>query len=145
MFGDRRVPLYFWARVQPEPNSGCWLWTAAVDRYGYGRIAKRQHGHNLAHRFFFANLVGPLVEGLVIDHRCRTRSCCNPWHLEQVNPRENTRRGTSFSVRNAAKENCPRGHALSGSNLYRDSSGKRHCRACWVVHKRAHLARKAAA
>lgn len=36
-FYDDRLPASFWAKVQPEPNTGCWLWTGVLNR-GYGRL-----------------------------------------------------------------------------------------------------------
>jgi len=28
----------FFDKISPEPNSGCWLWTAGVDSCGYGNF-----------------------------------------------------------------------------------------------------------
>lgn len=36
---------------------------------------------------------GPIQDGLVIDHLCRHRPCCNVAHMELVTPTENLRRG----------------------------------------------------
>lgn len=44
------------------------------------------------HRFVYALVVGPIPEGMVIDHLCCNRACCNPAHLEAVTYSENTRR-----------------------------------------------------
>jgi hypothetical protein len=58
-----------------------------------------------AHRFAYELLVGPIPEGLVIDHLCRNRRCVNPAHLEPVTAEENWRRGdapSAISTRGAA-------------------------------------------
>lgn len=118
----------------PEPNSGCWLWLGGVTRAGYGQISVR---HNrAAHRVSYETFIGPIPAGLVIDHKCRTRSCINPLHLEPVTPTENTRRGWPVT-----KTHCKRGHALTEDNLYSHLHGWRQCATC----KRAHVARYKAA
>lgn len=30
----------YFDKVSPEPMSGCWLWTASLDRRGYGQLAE---------------------------------------------------------------------------------------------------------
>lgn len=74
----------FYNKFIPEPNSGCWLWIGCIISTGYGNIAlgKRQDGHVLAHRLSYELHKGPIPNGLVIDHLCRTHSCVNPAHLE---------------------------------------------------------------
>jgi hypothetical protein len=73
-------------------ESGCWLWTGEMNRNGYGRV--RSDGKRvMAHRRAWELLRGPIPTGLVLDHLCRNRHCCNPAHLEPVTVRENTLRG----------------------------------------------------
>lgn len=93
-FGDARLPDRFWDKIIPEPNTGCWLWTAYLDKQGYG-----QYNHKgkmqLAHRVVMNELIGSM-DGLVSDHLCRTTACVNPLHLEGVDISTNTRRGHSW-------------------------------------------------
>lgn len=110
-------------------TSDCWLWTRSLDRYGYAEI-KVQGRHHLAHRLSYEVLVGPIPEGLVIDHLCRKRHCVNPAHMEPVTPLENTLRGSAPSVINASKTHCPQGHPFDGANTIIRPSGGRRCRAC---------------
>lgn len=74
------------ARCEITPN-GCWEWQGARQR-GYGRI---RSGANVlrVHRVTYEAMVGPIPDGLDLDHLCRNRSCCNPAHLEPVTRREN--------------------------------------------------------
>lgn len=87
-----------WARVMPVPESGCWIWTGELNRNGYGRVW-RLGRRVMAHRAMYELLVGPIPEGLVLDHLCRVRCCVNPKHLEPVTVRENTIRGEAALFR----------------------------------------------
>lgn len=82
----------FWDKIFPEPNSGCWLWTASVNDEGYGRFFANGKTF-LAHRWSYEWFCEPIPIGLVIDHLCRVRCCANPNHLEVVTYHENYMRG----------------------------------------------------
>lgn len=73
-----------WGRV--NKTQGCWLWTGQRLSSGYGHIALggRDAGKALVHRLVYELEVGPIPEGLILDHICRTRLCCNPDHLQPV-------------------------------------------------------------
>lgn len=77
----------FWIKVQK--TSGCWNWQAAKNQ-GYGTFRGQR-----AHRWAYEKLVGPIPEGLTIDHLCRNRGCVNPSHMEPVTASENARRATA--------------------------------------------------
>jgi hypothetical protein len=90
-----------WLLARTDMGPDCWLWTGAVDAKGYGRVLTPD-GHRPAHRLAYELAVGPIPDGLVIDHLCRTPGCINPDHLEPVTRRENTLRGETIAARNAA-------------------------------------------
>jgi len=121
----RRQVAHFKSRIDKSGPGGCWLWRGSQSRGGYGR-----YNETLAHRVAYELFVGSIPEGLTLDHLCRVRHCVNPEHLEPVTLGENLRRGESFSAVNARKTHCPRGHPLSGENLYRTKSGARCCLIC---------------
>lgn len=79
----------FWTKVAITPS--CWLWLAATNQNGYGTFSHESRPCK-AHRFAYELLVGPIPEGLVLDHLCRVRNCVNPSHLEPVTQVENLRR-----------------------------------------------------
>lgn len=129
-------------------DSGCIEWLAGTNGVGYGQLRVQIDGtnrHYYAHRWSYEYHVGPIPDGMHIDHLCRNTRCVNPDHLEPVTPRVNNLRGASSPAANRRKTHCHKGHELSGSNLYiTPSSGYRHCRECARQHDRARRNRKAA-
>lgn len=133
----------FWAKVQ-KLEDGCWLWTGGKRGCGYGTI--RRNGKNTsAHVVAYEMLVGPIPDGLEIDHLCRVRLCVNPEHMEPVTHRENIRRSIGNFGDKARQTECIHGHPLSGDNLYIATNGRRQCRACAARRQREFHARRAAA
>lgn len=120
-YGDRLVSKI-------DASGDCWLWTAGKDRCGYGRFGVK--GRNrLAHRVVYELAVGQIPQGLTLDHRCKTRHCVNPGHLDPISLRENILRGDGVGVVNAARTHCAHGHEFTPENTY-VARGKRHCREC---------------
>lgn len=114
--------------------SGCWLWHASIMTNGYGRLHNGVKGV-LAHRYFYEQIMGPIPEGLSLDHLCRVRNCVNPFHLEPVTCGENLRRGETFIHRQIEKTHCPKGHPYAGENL-KTYKSHRECRTCVNERKR---------
>jgi hypothetical protein len=73
----------FDAKVVPEPNSGCWIWTGATKELGYGVIGlgRRGDGTDKAHRVSYRLHCGEIPDGMAVCHRCDTPACVNPDHL----------------------------------------------------------------
>jgi len=140
----------FWAKVDRRSPNECWLWTAVQNGEGYGSFwvdGKKV----LAHRWAYEDQVGPIPEGLQLDHvrarGCRNRNCVNPAHVEPVTQVVNIRRGDSGRVNAArmrAKTHCPKGHSYSGENLYVGPGGIRRCRECKRSSNRKHRKMKEA-
>jgi hypothetical protein len=141
--GFRAVPAAerFSDRYFSEPNCGCWLWLGALNDKGYACF-ESEHGQT-GHRFAYIHFIGPVLEGLVLDHKCRTRSCVNPWHLEAVTNLENIRRGV-VGINSRSKTHCPKGHDYNAENTA-VRCGKRQCRTCENARSlRNHYKRRAA-
>lgn len=120
----------FWVRVSQE-EGGCWLWQGRVKANGYGTFSVAHSTPVNAHRWSYERFVGPIPEGMELDHLCRVRSCVNPQHLEVVDHQTNMRRapvngGGRFW---ASRDHCHRGHAFDVANT-RMYKGARICRAC---------------
>lgn len=69
-------------------DGDCVVWQGAKSAEGYGYI-KVSGRLRLVHREVFAAHYGPILDGLVVDHKCRNRSCVKPEHLQQVTRKEN--------------------------------------------------------
>lgn len=132
--GQRRpIEDRFWEKV--NKGESCWLWTATVNAGGYGTFFPQGRGGVRAHRWSYEHLVGPIPEGLDLDHLCRVRHCVNPAHLEPVTRAENVRRGL-HGVRNG-KTHCNHGHKFTPETSHFSPSGRRHCRICRAAARRA--------
>lgn len=110
--------------------NGCWNYTGSRTAGGYGMIRERRRPIYV-HRLMYEALVGPIPEGLQIDHLCRNRACCRPSHLEPVTNAVNGLRGESLPAQNARKTHCPQGHPYDEANTLQGRSRRgRHCRTC---------------
>ena len=139
--GGRPIPPVelFERHAFPEPNSGCWLWAGPCYSNGYGDLRKNKW-HMLAHRWSYEHFIGPIPEGLDLDHLCRVRSCVNPAHLEPVTRRINLLRGDTIPARFAARTHCLNGHELIPENFRKNARG-RECRLCFNARAQGYKAR----
>jgi ribosomal protein S13 len=120
----------------------CWRVGGRGTRNGYARA--RYAGRDWqVHRISWVLANGPIPDGKMILHTCRTRDCCRPTHLyvgdAKANIQDAIRDGTHFS-RYRGITHCKRGHPLYGPNLmvYTTKAGQRmrRCRECDNARRR---------
>ena len=114
----------FKQKYRVDSESGCWIWTGTKIWNGYG-----VYSGQVAHRKAYEIFVGPVPDGLDLDHLCRNRGCVNPAHLEPVTRSVNLRRGFEAT-------GCKNGHGYSTETitLIHTSSGQFH-RRCIICHR----------
>lgn len=126
-------------------GDGCWEWNAGCNE-GYGWFELRGRNRR-AHAVVYEWLIGPVPNGLVLDHLCRNRACVRPDHLEPVTNQTNVLRGVGPAAKFASRTHCIRGHEFTPENTYYCKSwtqGSRGCRACRAARARElRLRRKA--
>lgn len=131
----------WWPRFEDkfavDESTDCWLWGIehSMTVEGYGQFwldgAMRK-----AHRVAYEALVGPIPEGLELDHvkerGCQGPSCVNPAHMEPVTQAENVRRRGATLGSTWAGGLCRKQlHDITNpQNVASNSAGKRTCRLC---------------
>jgi hypothetical protein len=118
-----------------EPSTletGCWESDYKPRPDGYIRVGLARKAYYL-HRVIYEFFLGQVPDGLELDHLCRNRKCCNPWHAEPVTHQVNTKRAIHEK---SSRTHCPAGHEYTGENTYRRSNGSRACKACKVQSTR---------
>lgn len=125
----------FWPKVVKAGDDECWIWTGAKIQ-GYGIIGREwpKRGNHFAHRASYEIHIGPIPEGMTIDHLCFRKDCVNPRHLEPISAVENARRGREHHGTHEYKTHCTNGHEFTPTTTYThtDAQGYAHrrCRTC---------------
>lgn len=121
--------------IRIDSVSGCWLYQGCTDVWGYAYYQGMNGGKRFgkAHRAAYTLLVGPVPEGLVLDHICRMKHCVNPQHLRAVTPRINALENSiGPAARNIRKDRCPKCDAeyFRRPRTDRTVGVSRNCREC---------------
>lgn len=88
------------------------------------------------HQVIYEMIIGPIQQGLELDHLCRNHGCVNPAHLEPVTHKENVLRGTSPAAGHAKQTHCDRGHEFTPQNTLLYDGGRRRCKTCTLARNR---------
>lgn len=114
---------------EARPELGpCWLWTGSLNNKGYPLVTY-QGKQRYAHRVMYVLHVGPIPDGLELDHLCQRPACIRPTHLEAVTHAINVQRGRASGLRT----HCQRGHEYGVANFVVDRRGNRWCSICRAV------------
>lgn len=139
------VPLIVRLESRIEKTSDCWIWRGKIDKTGYGSFGLKDNGVSRtrsAHKIVYEVLVGPIPQGMQLDHDCHDpiiciddcphRLCVNPSHLAIVTPRQNVLRSNGLAAKNASKTHCKNGHEFTEQNIYVPAKrpNRRYCRTC---------------
>ncbi|MGW2130432.1 HNH endonuclease signature motif containing protein [Streptomyces coelicoflavus] len=148
-FAEKINKRGLWSLFKNAPGQ-CWIWTAGTNRKGYGVIGINGRS-TLAHRFSYELHVGPIPDGLELDHRCRVRPCSNPDHRptggrgcrQCARDRSNAAQAAKPKTPRQLKSHCTNGHEFNAENTGHTGT-RRYCRQCSRDNSRAHMARKRA-
>ena len=136
----------FWSKVA-KSDDGCWRWTGAHYKNGYGfihppdeRMKTNARSTTGAHRFAWELTHRQSIPpGIEVMHACDVRDCVNPAHLRLGTHAENMadmRQKGRAKGGQAPKPTCGRGHPMSGENVATRANGRRECRECRRVRDR---------
>lgn len=89
-------PAYYLGQIDQSDLEACWPWPGQIKPTGYGYAGIAGY----AHRWVYEQRVGPIPDGMVLDHECHNqdpacdggfgclhRRCVNPAHVApKTNP-----------------------------------------------------------
>ena len=139
----------FWPRVEKGPN--CWEWTGARGSSGYGQISSGgpRPSALYAHRVSYELAVGPIPEGMQIDHTCHNSACVNPEHLRIVTLKQNAEnlagpyKNNTTGYRGVSRDKSGGKYVArvthNGREYSRDGFHTAHAAAEWAREKRLEL------
>lgn len=122
-------------------SKGCWIWTAYVQKNGYGWSNINHKISVSSHRLSYLVYIGDIPEGYCIHHICRVKACFNPKHLQAVTVKEHLKLDEHPAYLASQKTHCIRGHEFNEENTFW-KKGRRICRACRRVYNNEIYARR---
>lgn len=86
---QRPLEVRFWEKVDKRGPTECWPWLGSKSGVGYGNLKLEARKNEYAHRVSYGINVGPIPDGLMVDHACMVRECVNPSHLRLATVKQN--------------------------------------------------------
>lgn len=80
---------------------GHWIFTGPINDSGYG-LFWVEGRHVRAHRYSYEHHVGPISDGLVVDHVCHNRACVRPERLREATVAQNISNRSGAAGSNAS-------------------------------------------
>jgi len=77
----RTNPDRFWIQASGELLAECWIWSGSLGTKGYGMV-RINGATRRTHVIAYTLVYGPVETGWDVHHKCETRLCVNPLHLE---------------------------------------------------------------
>lgn len=106
-----RNPELIHSRCEVDSETGCWNWTGSVNKANRRAVYNSKYAYRISYEIF----VGPIPDGLQINHHCDNGICVNPEHIyagtHQDNINDMYRRGRGFIPDPPRGENHHLGHA----------------------------------
>ncbi len=142
---DAKTISRFMSKVAVNEDSGCWEWTGARDKDGYGWFRANKKMVR-SHRGAFEIFKGLIKYGNYVCHKCDNPSCVNPYHLFQGTNTDNMK---DMSAKGRGKKQ--NGESNSSSKLTektvlllrdfmeRNGRGSANFLARWIGVSRRHL------
>lgn len=78
----------WWGNTEKTP-AGCWVWQGSKNSSGYP-YARYKGAMRGVHRMVYFLSGRPLMPGEAVHHKCGTKLCINPEHLEAATAADNT-------------------------------------------------------
>src|SRR5262245_25334489 len=95
----------FWDKITILDKETCWPWRGAKTNDGYGLFWPERRTTRTAHSFMYQIWYSDYDPSLEVHHICANRECVNPYHLQQLTGKENTRQQTKVT-----SDHCHYGH-----------------------------------
>ena len=129
----------FWGRVERKSDDECWPWLGFTSEANYGTMHTAT-GHLYAHRIAYALVIGSTPDELTLDHTCKNKRCCNPFHLQAVTQSVNIKRYWKDRAEELTLCACgnPRGKKLRRCNDCHNAYHREYRRTHYVKHYRKH-------
>ena len=118
-------------KIKINEETDCWEWQSTLDKEGYGKFGVN-YKMVATHRYSYEMFKGEIGKGMVIDHLCHNRKCCNPLHLEMVTVSVN-------NYRRLPRTHCKRGHEFTEETTWSAKNGKKQCKICNKLRQKGEI------